>query len=60
MYRVKVTDASVRSDLLSNSFSLKNNADFRNVFLFRDLTDTQRHEQKAARTTKRNQISSTQ
>ena len=47
MYRVKVADASVRSDLLCNSSYLKENADFRNVYLSRDLTYIKRQEQRA-------------
>ena len=60
MYRVNVADASVRSDLLNQSYNLEDHANFKTVFLSRDLTHIQRHEQRASTTTRRNQVVGTQ
>ena len=44
MFRIKVSDADLRKNMLSNAKQLKNTANYRNIYISRDLTYLQRKE----------------
>ena len=49
LYRISILDSNLRKNLLDNAKNLKNNSDFRNVYLNRDLTFKQRQDLKTRR-----------